>query len=66
MKKKVEMIQTRDAFEEGKEHVANIEVLDKNYPCVKVRFEDGQNLRISGDYKLLESTSGDVSLPLFL
>lgn len=66
MKKKVEMIQTRDAFEEGKEHVANIEALDKNYPCVKVHFEDGLSLEISGDYKLLESTNEDVSLPIFL
>ncbi|KFN91861.1 hypothetical protein [Tetragenococcus halophilus] len=66
MKKKVEMIQIRKVFEVGEENVTDIEALDKNYPCVKVHFEDGLSLEISGDYKLLESTNEDVSLPIFL
>lgn len=61
--KKMEMLQTQDIYEVGKNSVANIEVLEKQYPAVKIEFEDGSAIEISGDYELFESAEENEGFP---
>lgn len=65
--KKMEMLQTQDIYEVGKNSVESIEALDKNYPAVKIGFEDGSTIEVSGDYELFESAEeNEVFPPMFL
>lgn len=42
-------------YKVGENGVEDIEILDKNYPCVKVTYKDGHTLEVSGDYKVHEA-----------
>lgn len=65
MIKKVKIMNRDNSeYEIGENGVKAIEILDMSYPCVKISFDDESTLRISGEYKLFESSK--TFLPYFV